>query len=793
MPAAHEYGDDALSAKAFTLDRAGRKKEAAEAFAQLAKTMPSSPFAAEARLNAGKLFVEIGEGARASEMLGGVKGAGTAAEQEAKLALGEGAMQDSKPAEAEQHFRAALAGPDAGFRGRARLGLADALSEQGKVEEAGRLYAEAAKDGASEADYALAALVVTEFNRKRWTQVVEAGVDFEKRFGGSSHRPGVLYALAESLFALERWDEARGTFEKLGVADPSRAAVCASRRAWCDFQQGRTDRALEGFTDFVRRYPDDPAVGEAYVVLGRVQLQRERPEAAERFYTEALKRGSVLGEYADDCRLGLARALARREMIDRALEEYDRFEKDHGDSPSLASALYEAAELRYRRDEHAAAEKGYRKVRQSFPRHELAPYALHGEGWCALDQGDAERAEKHARDLASLQHEALATPALELLAASLRAQGRDGDAAEVYARLAATQGGSDPRSIDAAVKAAVLRRQAGDAERSRIDLAALLARNPEMQGRERVLYELALSARAADDGAAAERAWRQLAKDHAGTPEASDARFQLGELAYDASKFEEAETWYSAAIAAPRDASLKELASYKRGWSRLQLGRFGEAGVDFDRVVAENPEGELAGESLFLAGECRYRAEDYEAARQRLSRVLREFPGHDVSSRAQFRLGLCQGHREDWKACQESLRQLLDAHPEFKAAAEARLWIGRSFRMLDQAKQGLEVLEQAYDDATGDLIPRVKIEAGRCCMALEDFKAASRRFLEVRFTYDTKFSELAAEATFLAAESYLAQDDRESAEKFYRDLIKTFPRNALVARARERLSEIDRG
>ncbi|MBK9383208.1 MAG: tetratricopeptide repeat protein [Planctomycetes bacterium] len=788
VPAGHEYGDDALSARAYALARSGKKEEAAERFAELARAMPSSPLAADARLRAGLLFAEVGKADKARALLGELPSGDPAGEQQAQLALGEVALKEKRAADAERHFQSAIAGPDAATRDRARLGLADALAAQGRREEAAKLYAAAAEASGGEADYALASLVAAEFNAQRWQAVVDAARRFEQRHAQSSHRAGVLYALAEGLFALEQWSEARAAFATLAEVDAKRAPQAALRIAWTHYRAGEVDAALKSFGDYVRSYPSDAGVGEAYAVLGRVQLERKQPEAAERFYREA--RGRELGAYADECQLGLARALAQRGMAEEALREYDAFAKSFDGSKLLARALYEAAELRFQRKDYAEAGKLYETLRQRFAQDELAPYALHGAGWCALQGGDAKLAEQCARELSQRAPEPLATPALELLAAALRSQGRGAEAAEIYARVASATGGSE-RSDEAALRAAVLRREAGEHERALADLKALLASRPNFSGRERALYELALAARGAKAEAEAEAAWRELASKHGSTPQGSEARFQLGEIAYAAGKYGEADTWYAAAIEAPRDAALKALASYKRGWTLLKLERFADAAVEFDRVGKTEPEGELTGESLFLAGEALYRAKDLDGARERLKRVLREFPGHEVSSRALFRLGQAEGEKGEWNACQETLRQLVDAHPDFKLLAEARLWIGRSLRELGHAARALEALDAAEPEAKGKILAQVKIEAGRCLLALERADDAFGRFVAVKYSFSDLPAELAA-ANFYAGESMLAKKDAKGAATFYKEVVEKFASEPFAKRAADRLREIER-
>ena len=85
----------------------------------------------------------------------------------------------------------------------------------------------------------------------------------------------------------------------------------------------------------------------------------------------------------------------------------------------------------------------------------------------------------------------------------------------------------------------------------------------------------------------------------------------------------------------------------------------------------------------------------------------------------------------------------------------------------------------------------MKIEAGRCLLALDRADDAFGRFVAVKYSFTDLPAELAA-ANFYAGESMLAKKDAKGASTFYKEVVEKFASDPFAKRAAERLREIER-
>ncbi|MCB9882179.1 MAG: tetratricopeptide repeat protein [Planctomycetes bacterium] len=780
------YGDDAQMGQAYALASAERKKDAARVFADVPRAWPRSPLVFEARLRAGLLYVDLGEVETARGLLEPVLESARDPHdvQETRLALGRIERKADRPKVAELHLREAMKGPDENLTSEARLSLADLLVSSGRAAEAQPLYDQAARG--AQGDYALAALVLAAFNEERWEQVAQQAQRFKTTFPTSEYLGEVAFALAESLFAQGDYRRALVEFDFVRARNAKRVATADYRKAWCHYRLDDVERAQAAFARFLADHSDDPRRGEVFVVLGRIALDRGRPDEAEQFYRQAL-RGDV-GEYADDCSLGLARALVARKLTTPAIEVLDGFEARHPGSPLLPRALFELGELRYQRKEYEAASAAYTRVITSFPEDPVVPYALHGDGWARLELGDANVALERAQATAATGVEALQTPALELEAAAHRAAGDAAKAGEALIRLAATR--QDPTGrIDAALDAARSLRDGGEVARALALLQSVL-RQPQTNHRQDELYfEYGALAREGGQAEAGRAAFLELIARHPSSTWAGEAAFQLGEDAYANEELDEAIGRYDFVLAQERTpADLKVAVAYKRGWAHLKKEEFEKAFSDFERTALGDPEGALAGEALFLAGECKFRLGAWGEAVKRFQQVRREFPGHGVQSRNLFRLGLAQGELANWEGCYEALRELLESQPDFKFASEAHLWVGRSLRSRNQSRAAVDYLERVESQAEGPIQAGMKIEAGRALLDMGRTDDAIGKFLQVKFVY--AYPDEVAEATYWAAEGFVAKGEKENAIKFYKEIVERYADSPHARDARTKLASL---
>src|SRR4051812_5841874 len=100
-------------------------------------------------------------------------------------------------------------------------------------------------------------------------------------------------------------------------------------------------------------------------------------------------------------------------------------------------------------------------------------------------------------------------------------------------------------------------------------------------------------------------------------------------------------------VVTPHDtATLAELFAHAR--AAAEARDFSRAAAEFDRIVALEPHGELAGEALFLAGEARGLLGDQAGALARYEAVVDHYPEHARARDAATRAVRLLAYQEHW-------------------------------------------------------------------------------------------------------------------------------------------------
>ncbi len=98
--------------------------------------------------------------------------------------------------------------------------------------------------------------------------------------------------------------------------------------------QGRESEALLSFSDFVRRYPKDYFVGDAYYGMGEVFFRRKQYNDAIEYYRKIIKLGSQKTKRIEDAVVRVGECLDAQGKTDEAIVEWEallrRFPKSAG-------------------------------------------------------------------------------------------------------------------------------------------------------------------------------------------------------------------------------------------------------------------------------------------------------------------------------------------------------------------------------------------------------------------------------------------------------------------------------
>lgn len=210
------------------------------------------------------------------------------------------------------------------------------------------------------------------------------------------------------------------------------------------------------------------------------------------------------------------------------------------------------------------------------------------------------------------------------------------------------------------------------------------------------------------------------------------------------------------------------------GNRHLQGKRQEKAREYYQELLEQFPESTYKAEAQFQIAEALYQEENYLEARFEYQKFLELYPAHALASRAQFQLGMCsfqtiQKHDRSQQPTQEALQ---------------------AFRLLRRKypQDRLVPLAEARIRQLRDRLAKREFAIARFYYRRGAYHAAIGRFLNLIQVYPT--TPDLAEALYLLAHSYRAEENYPKAQRVLRLLVDRFPQSKYVARARAQLRRL---
>ena len=210
------------------------------------------------------------------------------------------------------------------------------------------------------------------------------------------------------------------------------------------------------------------------------------------------------------------------------------------------------------------------------------------------------------------------------------------------------------------------------------------------------------------------------------------------------------------------------------GNRQLQSKRQGQAREYFQELLEQFPESAYKADAQFKIAEALYQEGNYLEARFEYQKFLELYPAHAFASRAQFQLGMCsfqtvQKHDRSQQSTQEALQ---------------------AFRLLRRKypQDPLVPLAEARIRLLRDRLARREFAIARFYYRKGAYHAAIGRFLNLIQVYPT--TPDLAEALYLLAHSYRAEENYPKAQRVLRLLVDRFPQSKYVGRARAQLRSL---
>lgn len=123
------------------------------------------------------------------------------------------------------------------------------------------------------------------------------------------------------------------------------------------------------------------------------------------------------------------------------------------------------------------------------------------------------------------------------------------------------------------------------------------------------------------------------------------------------------------------DAPLSPDTLYMKGLETFKSGDMPSAREQFTSFLEQNPQHDLAANSLFWIGETHYSEKNYEAAILAYQEVIKNYPGKDKVTAAMLKQAMAFREIKDVKSARYVLKKLVEGYPKSEEAKKARVML----------------------------------------------------------------------------------------------------------------------
>jgi len=557
---------------------------------------------------------------------------------------------------------------------------------------------------------------------------------------------GARMGLAWVQYQRDKSEEALRALQALAAeaGDTRAATVIGLEGASQKLAAGDADGALAALDAVDMASLPADAAAQVRVLRGRALLRKSDATAALAQFDEAMASGQASAKPAAVA--GRAGALAALGRVDEARVALGQLAA-MGASPEVtARARYDVAEACLKARQFEAAEAEFAAVIQTDAEGELLEYSLLGLAYAQAGRGQHEPAVMTLRDLlARFPNGRKAGAARLQLARSLSASGRAEEAANVLA-------------------------QAGEAP-------------PE------ALLELACAEQAAGKSELARRHFAEIIEKHPASPQAPEALFWLGEIAFAANDYDAALAAYERALEGKPNADLAARCSYKKGWALRRKGQAEAAIPCFEEASrAAEPEAMVA-DALYQWAYCLVGLNRRDEALPILLRCVREHPAAGVAPAAWRAAGDCQrqaGKLDEARGSYETVLRDFGASPE---AAAARVGLASCEQLAGHHEAVVRALEAVPVGDRSELGAEALCLRATSLLALDRVDEALDAFEQAAILFEA-FPEWAARGRFGVGMCEEKMGRAQDAKRSYQDVVDRFGATAAAESARKRLTEL---
>ena len=432
------------------------------------------------------------------------------------------------------------------------------------------------------------------------------------------------------------------------------AASAQYRVARCLDAMGRPADATGSYQAVVSGYPLEPEAPAAAYLAGVGLLAQNRPRSAAPYFQIVLDR-YVPPPDADG--KPVAPVAEKRDVVDASLclllESYRRA----GDLGQLAGAPHLLLQRM------PPSRSPWRAYAMLIDADAMAAMSRHAEAQATLERLNAD-----------FPDHPVSAAATKLLAWTYAQQGRDSLAITTEERLVARWGGSsDPTVVSGALldiaHVRFNQKRYRDAAAGYDDF---LRRYPKHDRRNQARYQAGLAYLRVNHAGDAVDRWEAIVRDSATAPIAEKAWARVGDLYFQAQRYEDAKRCYRGLLQNFAATDGAALATLRLGQCDYNAGRDADALTSYSQVVERYPDSPFAKEARRGTELALYRLGQSPKGAAVLASLVEQYPTSAYAADALFQIGKSRYQAKQWPEAAESFRRVVSQFPGSQTADQAQ-------------------------------------------------------------------------------------------------------------------------
>jgi len=762
-------------------------KSAAAAFAAVASKYGDSKYAPKALYQQGESLYAIGDlkGAAAAHAKLIADHKTSSLLPDAYYVLGTTQQELKLPAEAEKTFRAFLANASLAnheLADEVRLWLGMALFDQKKYEEAEKLFGQVAPVAKfPRADFALFRQAQCRIRLKKQADAVALFEEFFRKFPNSDFKDSAQLAAGKCYFLTGRFNEAQPMLTALAGQTKDESPEAAYWLGRTLLKLKKPADALTLLDKATAAFTEGPFV--PYLQMTRVEALYELPD--RRKETPALYAAFVAKYPNHDL---AAQALYMASLAALGQEDYPSARK-HAEAflantkfaagELAAGVIYIAAESHLlgaeKKDggDMAKAEQLYRQLVTKHPNHQRVARSHLRIGWCLFQaKKQGESATYLTGVLGQLKDPSHVAEAQLLIGHGHDAGGKHQEAVTAYdAALKAKPDWSRTDEVLLAAARSLRKIEQPAAAAARLNQLVTAHKNSSLM--DQALYELG---EIAQEGKKLDEAVKQYTEVVEKYPESKfvpDAYYGLGACHFNQEDYFGALGALSKLLAGKGDEKLIARGRYLRGLVYQRQKKFDLAAKDMQDYLAAEPTGEIALDARYGLALCQIGLKKFDEASTVLAELLKEKPDYANADKVYYEMGHALAADGKKEASVASFRTLVEKMPDSPLVAESHFRVGRYHESLsdaskDEAAKTQQIAKAADAYAAGaakakdaDLREKLQYKLGDMRFRQEKFDQAAEALLAQIKEHPN--GDYVGAGRFLAAESLFRLERYEEA------------------------------